>query len=641
MTVYPSQYAPIPIGDLENWNTDRTVDPVIMTRGIMYKTSSGWYHWDGQSKSDDAAYMRVSAIGLTIALSADAVGNRVSAFQSDAGNLRVSVIGTSALAEGTAFIGQVSAILKDNPINATYLGRVSTVGSVAISANQSLSALGLEGTAHLGSVSAVLVDDASITKFLGRVSALGVTATTAPLSADSSSVSAKQENASNLRVSAFSNDGALLRTSAIGQYQEAASQASAMGSVALAKTSADFLHALLLDANNYLMIAQQGAVSVNGIVPVSGTVNVNSLVGISGSVSLVANQSLSATLKEGTAFVGSVSANQAGTWEISSLGKEGTAFLGQVSATLKAGTANIGYVSAYLDNGSVSAKQGDAGLLKTSTLGGYVVGNKLSSYGGFTMNVAGIDYNGIIRSFTCDTNGLQQVSSLQNDATDLRVSAFSDNASLLRVSVIGTSAAGEGTSFIGQVSATLKAGTANIGYVSAYLDNGSVSAVQGNATNLMVSARSSDGALLRVSVIQDGAAALNISAKSDGANLFRTSSYLPVDTTGQVSIYKSLSLSASQAIKATAGALYGYYLWNTTTIPQYVKFTNTSGAINVGTDVPVATFMLPASAAANVWFGQGLKGFTAGIGIHASSAVADNATTAATASAVGGNIFYN
>jgi hypothetical protein len=43
----------------------------------------------------------------------------------------------------------------------------------------------------------------------------------------------------------------------------------------------------------------------------------------------------------------------------------------------------------------------------------------------------------------------------------------------------------------------------------------------------------------------------------------------------------------------------------------------------------------------NVWFGQGLKGFTAGIGVHATSAVVDNATTPAATSAVGGNIFYN
>src|SRR3990167_6941788 len=42
------------------------------------------------------------------------------------------------------------------------------------------------------------------------------TASTSPLSADSSSVSAKQEDAGNLRISAFSNDAALMRVSSVG-----------------------------------------------------------------------------------------------------------------------------------------------------------------------------------------------------------------------------------------------------------------------------------------------------------------------------------------------------------------------------------------------------------------------------------------
>jgi hypothetical protein len=357
MAIYPSQYAPIPVPDLNNWNTDRDVEPVVMTRGVMYKTGGDWYFWDGQSKSDDAGLFRVSALGVTTTsapLSCDS--SSVSAFQDNATRLRVSAFSNDA--------------------------------------------------------------------GLMRVSALGVTATTAPLSCDGSSVSAFQDIANRLRVSAFSNDAGLLHVSAIGTM--------------------------------------------------------------------------------------TVSAHE--------------------------------------------VKQSDAASL--------------------------------------------------------------------RVSVIGTSSIGEGTAFIGQVSAILKDNPTNatyLGHVSSY----------STAANQAVSAAQSD------------AVNLNVSAKSGDAGTLRTSAYLPVDTVGQMSVFRSLSLSASQAIKATAGAVYGYYLFNTTTVPQYVKLTNTSGAIAVGTDTPIATFMLPASAAANVWFGQGLKGFTAGIGIHATSAVADNATTPAAASAVGGNIFYN
>jgi len=30
-----------PIGDLYNWNTDRTVEPITMVRGLLGKTSGG------------------------------------------------------------------------------------------------------------------------------------------------------------------------------------------------------------------------------------------------------------------------------------------------------------------------------------------------------------------------------------------------------------------------------------------------------------------------------------------------------------------------------------------------------------------------------------------------------------------------
>lgn len=39
-----------PVSDLENWNTDRTVDPITMVRGVLFKTSGGsWVNAYGQS----------------------------------------------------------------------------------------------------------------------------------------------------------------------------------------------------------------------------------------------------------------------------------------------------------------------------------------------------------------------------------------------------------------------------------------------------------------------------------------------------------------------------------------------------------------------------------------------------------------
>jgi hypothetical protein len=316
-------------------------------------------------------------------------------------------------------------------------------------------------------------------------------------------------------------------------------------------------------------------------------------------------------------------------------------------------------------------------LYKSSAGWNFWDGNSYSSDAA-TMRVSavGIQISGASFSSAPLSADSSSVSAKQESAANLRVSAFSDSAALFRVSALGITLAAsqslsarnlEGTAFIGSVScggglvsATMKEGTSFIGQVSTILkDNpvnatylGRVSVVNASATGEgtafigQVSAILRDNAttatyLGRVSAIQGDAANQQTSAKSNDAGTLRTSAYLPVDTVGQMTAFRSLSLSASQAVKGSAGAIYGYYLWNTTTVPQYVKFTNTSGAINVGTDTPLFMAMLPASAAANVWFGQGVKGFTNGIGVHASSAVADNATTPAAASAVGGTIFYN
>jgi hypothetical protein len=47
-TPYNSKYAAIPIPDLENWNTDRTVDVPIMLRGNLVKGPGGWTYDTGE-----------------------------------------------------------------------------------------------------------------------------------------------------------------------------------------------------------------------------------------------------------------------------------------------------------------------------------------------------------------------------------------------------------------------------------------------------------------------------------------------------------------------------------------------------------------------------------------------------------------
>lgn len=47
--VYPSKDAPIPVPDLENWNTDRDVETPVMVRGMMVKGYDGWVYATGEA----------------------------------------------------------------------------------------------------------------------------------------------------------------------------------------------------------------------------------------------------------------------------------------------------------------------------------------------------------------------------------------------------------------------------------------------------------------------------------------------------------------------------------------------------------------------------------------------------------------
>jgi hypothetical protein len=597
MSIYPSKYAPIPVPDLNNWNTDRDVEPVVMTRGIMYKTGGAWYFWDGLSRSDDAGLMRVSSVGGgTVTFDGDATNNRVSAFSDDASLMRVSAVG------------------------------LTTTG---LSANQSISSLGLEGTAHIGQVSAILVDNPINATYLGRVSGI----------IDSGSISAKSGDATQVRISAFSDNASLFRVSAVGltttglSANQSISAVNMEGSAFIGQVSA-----ILKD--NPINATYLGRVSTVG------------------SVAISANQQLSAYLIEATGHIGSVSAvlvDDAST----------TKFLGRVSA--------LG-VTASLDadavNNRVSAFSNDAGLMRVSSVGGSTVslsadavGNRVSSF----QTDAGLLRVSSLWSQRLDATN-DTISAVQGDASSLRISAFSDDASKFRVYVVSGATGGvsanqsisalglEGTAHIGQVSAILVDNPVNATYLGRVSTVGSVAVsanqslsalmLEGSAFIGQVSAILKDNPttatyLGHVSAYMGDAVNLNISAKSNDAGTLRTSSFIPVDTVGGLTVFQTLSISASQNIKATAATLYGYYLYNTDTKPNYIKLYNVSAAANIGTDTPIMTICLPASAAANVWFGQGLKGFTAGLNITATSGRPLDNTALPAASAVGGNIFYN
>ena len=89
----------------------------------------------------------------------------------------------------------------------------------------------------------------------------------------------------------------------------------------------------------------------------------------------------------------------------------------------------------------------------------------------------------------------------------------------------------------------------------------------------------------------------------------------------------------------TACKLYGYYVFNNAAAVRYLKLYNKATAPTVGTDTPVITIPLPPQAAANVSFVQGIA-FSLGLGVGATTGVADNNTGAPAANDVIINLFY-
>jgi len=113
-------------------------------------------------------------------------------------------------------------------------------------------------------------------------------------------------------------------------------------------------------------------------------------------------------------------------------------------------------------------------------------------------------------------------------------------------------------------------------------------------------------------------------------------------TSGGLSIFRSIDLDETEEeVKATAGQLYGAYLYNAaSTGKRYVKLYNDTAAnVTVGTTTPVLTLPLDAGQGAVLSFEHGIA-FSTAITVAATTGVADNDTGAPGANEVIANIFY-
>lgn len=103
-------------------------------------------------------------------------------------------------------------------------------------------------------------------------------------------------------------------------------------------------------------------------------------------------------------------------------------------------------------------------------------------------------------------------------------------------------------------------------------------------------------------------------------------------TAGGLSVFNASSSDGStaltntaQAIKASAGQLYGWYIYNPNSSAQYVQLYNTASAsVTVGTTSPLFMLTIPATSAANVEFTNGITFSNAGWSCAATSTAGGN-----------------
>jgi hypothetical protein len=115
---------------------------------------------------------------------------------------------------------------------------------------------------------------------------------------------------------------------------------------------------------------------------------------------------------------------------------------------------------------------------------------------------------------------------------------------------------------------------------------------------------------------------------------------LPVNY-GGAQVYRNIDIDeADVGISATPATLYGWHIFNSASSTRFFKFFNAGTAnVTVGATAPFLTIPLPAGAAANVYFPQGIR-FSSAITIACVTGVADNSTGAPAANECVGNIFF-
>lgn len=136
---------------------------------------------------------------------------------------------------------------------------------------------------------------------------------------------------------------------------------------------------------------------------------------------------------------------------------------------------------------------------------------------------------------------------------------------------------------------------------------------------------------------------VDVTSISAGTNLIGDVGIQPRTTNGLDTFMasgsdgSSILVATAQAVKASAGKVYGYYLYNPESAVTFVHFYNTaSGGVTVGTTSPLFTLQIPPASAANLMSEIGIT-FGTAITIAATTTAGGNT---APATGVSATIWY-
>jgi hypothetical protein len=193
------------------------------------------------------------------------------------------------------------------------------------------------------------------------------------------------------------------------------------------------------------------------------------------------------------------------------------------------------------------------------------------------------------------------------------------------------------------IDTALPAGTALIGKVgidqtSVGTTNG-VSIAQLGANTIATGNGTASTGTLRVSIASDSTGQIAVASVAAGTNTIGDVGIKPRTTGGLTTYHLEAAGSTNAAVvKASAGQLFGWFIYNNATSARKVAFHNTASTPTAGASI-FFTIVIPAGAAANVFSDIGIA-FSSGIAITTVTGLTDASSAAVTVDDLNINLFY-